>query len=377
MKAILLGPAHPIKGGIANFNESLAIAFIKNSIETEIVSYYYLYPSLFSPNKTLKAEGKAPFSLKIKTIVNSFNPFSWIKSARFIAHESPDIVIVQYWLPFMAPALGSILRLLNKKHVPKIISIIHNVKPQNERFYNVAFTRYFLNSCNGFICLSKSQLNDLEVFTTNPNKVFVPHPVYDIFGDKIEKSEARKFLGINDDDRVLLFFGIIKKYKGLELLLNSMATEKVRKLKVKLIVAGEFFEERSHILSLVNKLNLKDNIIFSNKFIPTDNVKYYFCSADIIVQPYIDITQSGVTQIAYNFERPMIVTNVGGLADIVFDKHTGYVTNVNADSIADAIVDFYDNNREDVMSANVALEQYRFSWHAMVDAILNLSENIK
>jgi D-inositol-3-phosphate glycosyltransferase len=376
MKAVLLGPAHPLRGGIANFNESLAIAFIKNSIETEIVSFYYQYPSFLFPGKTQKAEGKAPYSLKIKSLVSSINPWSWIKTARFIAHESPDLVIVQYWMPFMAPALGTILRFLNRKHVPKVIAIVHNAKPHENRIGDVAFTKFFANSCHGFICLSKSVLTDLDEFTFNPNKVFVPHPVYDIFGDKVSKKEARKFLGLNDDERVLLFFGIIRKYKGLELLLNSIATEKVKKLNVKLIVAGEFYEDRQYYLNLTNKLNLKENVIFIDKFIPTDNVKYYFCGSDIIVQPYIDATQSGVTQIAYNFERPMIVTNVGGLAEIVFDKHTGYVTEVNSDSIADAITDFYDNNREETMSANVALEQYRFTWHAMVDAILNLSENL-
>jgi D-inositol-3-phosphate glycosyltransferase len=377
MKAVLLGPAHPLRGGIANFNESLAIAFIKNSIETEIVSFYYQYPTFLFPGKTQKAEGKAPYSLNIKSLVSSINPWSWIKTARFIAHESPDLVIVQYWMPFMAPALGTILRFMNRKHVPKVIAIVHNAKPHEKRIGDEILTKYFANSCHGFICLSKSTLTDLDDYTANTNKVFIPHPVYDIFGDKISKQEARKYLGINNDEKVLLFFGIIRKYKGLELLINSLATEKVRKLNVKLIVAGEFYEDRQHYISLANKLNLMNNIVFSDKFIPTDAVKYYFCASDIIVQPYLNATQSGVTQIAYNFERPMIVTNVGGLAEIVFDKHTGYVTEVNSDAIADAINDFYENDREDAMSTNVALEQYRFTWHAMVDAILNLSENLK
>jgi D-inositol-3-phosphate glycosyltransferase len=377
MKAILLGPAHPLKGGIANFNESLAIAFIKNSIETEIVTFYYQYPAFLFPGETQKAEGKAPYSLKIKSLISSINPWSWIKTARFIAHESPDLVIVQYWMPFMAPALGTILRFMSKKHVPKVIAIVHNAKPHEKRFGDNVLTKYFANTCHGFVCLSKSVLTDLDDYTYNPNKVFVPHPVYDIFGDKISKKEARKYLGIKDEEKVLLFFGIIRKYKGLELLLNSLAEEKVKNLGVKLIVAGEFYEDKQHYLALANRLNLSDNIIFTNKFIPTESVKYYFCASDIIVQPYLNATQSGVTQIAYNFERPMLVTNVGGLAEIVFDKHTGYVTEVDAKSIAEAIVDFYVNNREATMSANVALEQYRFTWHAMVDAIINLSENLK
>jgi D-inositol-3-phosphate glycosyltransferase len=377
MKAILLGPAYPLRGGIANFNESLAIAFIKNSIETEIVSFYYQYPSFLFPGKTQKSVGKSPYLLNIKSLISSINPISWIRTARFITHEAPDIVIVQYWLPLMAPALGTILRLMSKKHLPKILAIVHNAKPHESRIGDRSFSKYFINSCHAFVTLSRSVLDDLDEFTPNPNKIFIPHPVYDIFGDKIEKAEARKFLGLNENERIILFFGIIRKYKGLELLLNSMAQDKMRKLNVKLLVAGEFYEGKNEYLAQVEKLDLKNNVVFADKFIPTEQVKNYFCASDLIVQPYLDATQSGVTQIAYNFERPMLVTNVGGLAEIVFDKHTGYVTEVNAESITNAVADFYENNREETMSANVALEAYRFTWHSMVDAILNLCENLK
>lgn len=376
MKALLLGPAHPLRGGIANFNESLAIAFIKNSIETEIVSFYYQYPSFLFPGKTQKAEGKPPYSLKIKSLISSVNPWSWIRTAHFITHERPDIIVVQHWIPFMGPAIGTILRLISKKHSPKIIAIVHNAKPHENRFGDFAFTKYFTRACHGFVCLSKSVLNDLSLFTPNKNKVFVPHPVYDIFGDKISKKEARKHLSLPENEKIILFFGIIRKYKGLELLLNTMGLEKIKKQNIKLLVAGEVYEGKQDYQNQIELLGLKDNVILMDKFIPTDQVKYYFCASDLIVQPYITATQSGVTQIAYNFERPMLVTNVGGLAEIVLDKHTGYVTEVEAQSIADAICDFYDNDREEKMSENVALESYRFTWHAMVDAILQLSESL-
>lgn len=376
MKVILIGPAHPSHGGIANFNESLAIAFIKNSIETTIVSYYYQYPRFLFPGETQTVEGKPTYLLKIKPLISSINPFSWLKTARYLSHESPDIVVVQFWLPYLAPALGSILRLFRGRNT-KIIGIMHNVFPHEKRFADKLLTRYFINSCHGFICLSKSVLLQLETLTPNPNKLFVPHPIYDIFGDKVSKTEARKHLGLSDADKVLLFFGIIRKYKGLELLLRAIATDRVKKLNVKLIVAGEFYEDKRYYFQLAEQLNIKHQIVFTDRFIPNDEVKYYFCAADMVVQPYLSATQSGVTQVAYNFERPMLVTNVGGLSEIVFDRRTGYVTEVNAEAIAQAIEDFYVNNREDEMAANVLAEQYRFSWHAMVDSLLQLAESIK
>ncbi|MCX7985857.1 MAG: glycosyltransferase [Bacteroidales bacterium] len=376
MKVTLIGPAHPLRGGIANFNESLAIAFIKNSVETSIVSYYYQYPSFLFPGETQIAEGKPTYLLKVKPLISSINPISWLTTSRHLSQESPDIIIVQFWLPYLAPALGSILRLTRSRNT-KVIGIMHNVVPHEKRLADKILTKYFLQSCHGFVCLSKSVMYQLESLTANPHKIFVPHPIYDIFGDKVTKSDARRFLGLDPNDRVLLFFGIIRKYKGLELLLRAMALEKVKKLGIKLIVAGEFYEDKRYYFQLAEQLDISNQVIFTDRFIPNDEVKHYFCAADMVVQPYLSATQSGVTQVAYNFERPMLVTDVGGLSEIVFDKRTGYVTQVNEESIADAIEDFYINNRESEMSANVRAEQYRFSWHAMVDSILHLAESIK
>lgn len=377
MKALLLGPAYPLRGGIANFNESLAVAFIKNSIDTHIVSFYFQYPSFLFPGKTQFTKNKPAHFIEIKSLLSSINPISWYKTAKYIEQENPDVIIVQYWMPFMAPALGSVLRLIRRKKAPKVIAIVHNAKPHEKQPGATMLTKYFMNVCHGYISLSKSVLKDLDEFTANPNKIFIPHPVYDIFGDKVSKNEARKHLSIGLQERVICFFGIIRKYKGLELLLNAMANPSVRDLNLKLIVAGEFYDNKQFYYDLVKTLNIESNVVFTDKYIPTSEVKYYFCASDMIVQPYSDATQSGVTQIAYNFERPMLVTNVGGLAEIVFHNHTGYVTDVNAESIALSISDFYLNHREEEMSANVAMEQYRFSWHNMVDAILNLTENLQ
>ena len=376
MKAVLIGPAFPLRGGIANFNESLNFAFIKKGIDAEIVSFYFQYPSFLFPGKTQKVDGKTDIRLKIKPLISSINPYSWIRTALYIKRIQPDIVIVQYWLPLMAPALGSILKLLGQKKRPKVIAIIHNALPHEKRPGDKLFTKYFTHHCDGFICLSKSVLNDLSIFTSNVNKIFVPHPVYDIFGEKVSKVEAREKLGIGINEKVVLFFGIIRRYKGLELLLNSMAHDEIRKQNIKLLIAGEFYEDKQAYLSQIEALNLGKQVIIEDKFISTEEVKYYFCAADLVAQPYLNATQSGVTQIAYNFERPMLVTNVGGLAEIVPDKKVGYVTEIDSKSIAKAINDFYENKREAEMSKQVAIEKLRFSWDSMVEKIIQLSENI-
>jgi D-inositol-3-phosphate glycosyltransferase len=372
LKVILIGPAYPLRGGIANFNESLAIAFQKKEIEAEIISFYFQYPSFLFPGKTQQAESKNPPAVIIKNLISSINPLSWIKTAKTIRKFLPDIIIVQHWLPLMSPALGSILRLVNRKQKIKTVAVVHNAIPHEKKPGDRILTQYLVKSCDGYICLSKTVLDELSIFTSNTNKAFVPHPIYDIFGEKISKAEARRFLDINVRTRVILFFGIIRKYKGLKLLIESLAEEKVKNLNLKLIVAGEFYENKQEYLDIIHKLGLSDHVIISNKFIPNENVKYYFCASDIVVQPYLSATQSGVTQIAYNFERPMLVTNVGGLAEIVQDKITGYITEINSGSIADALSDFYNNNREQEMSAQVAVVKHRFSWNSLIEEILAL-----
>lgn len=372
MKFILVGPAYPLRGGIAHFNESLANALLKRSFETLIVSFYYQYPSLLFPGKTQYSDSKAPENIIIKSLISSINPLSWIKTANYIKKESPDYIIIQFWLPFMAPSLGSIARLVKTKSNAKTIAIMHNVIPHEKSAFDKTLTKYFINSCHGFICLSELVTSQLKKLTNNTFIKTIPHPIYDIFGEKITKTEARNFLNLNQNEKIILFFGIIRKYKGLELLLKAMSEEKIKKLNIKLIVAGEFYEDKSQYLELVDKLNIKDNIIFIDKYIPNDEVRYYFCAADLIVQPYISATQSGVTQIAYNFEKPVLVTNVGSLAEFVKHENTGYVVPVSYNEVANAIEDYFLNNRELEFSKNIVNEKYRFSWDYFVDNLLNL-----
>ena len=369
-KVIIIGPAHPYRGGIANFNNSLADAFFKNGDDVEILSFKLQYPSFLFPGKTQFESSDPPKNIKIKSIINSINPFNWFNVAREINRKNPDFVIIRYWLPFMAPCLGSIARLLNKKI--KILAITDNIIPHEKRFGDFFLTKYFVSSCDAFVTLSASVLEDLTQFTKSKNKKFTPHPIYDTFGEKIDKSVAKKNLELNINDKYLLFFGFVRKYKGLDLMLHAMSDQRIKDLGIKLIVAGEFYDNIDFYLDLINELDIDSNIILKSDFIDERDVKNYFCASDMITQTYRTATQSGVTQIAYHFERPMLVTDVGGLAEIVPHKKVGYVTTQEPKIIADAIVDFYTNNRELDFEKNTKTEKLKFSWQNLIHTIEDL-----
>ncbi len=369
-KVIIIGPAFPFRGGIANFNNALAQEYYDRGDDVTLYSFTLQYPGFLFPGTTQYETGKAPKNLKIKTLINSVNPINWINVARKINAEKPDYVIIRYWLPFMAPCLGSIARLLNKKI--KILAITDNVIPHEKRIGDTLFTRYFVKSCDAFLTLSASVLDDLSKFTNTTAKKFIPHPIYDVFGDKIPKQQAIANLGLNPDNKHLLFFGFVRKYKGLDLMLKAMADSRIKAMGIKLIIAGEFYDDKTEYTNMIADLGIAENIIMKSDFIPADKVKDYFCAADMITQTYRTATQSGVTQIAYSFERSMLVTNVGGLAEIVPDNKVGYVTSQNPTEIADAIIDFYTNNKEAEFTINTSSEKKRFSWKSFVDGVEQL-----
>ena len=374
-KIIIIGPAFPFRGGIANFNNALAKAYYDNGDDVTLYSFKLQYPSFLFPGTTQFESGEAPKELKIKTLINSVNPFNWFSVASKINKEKPDVVIIRYWLPFMAPCLGTIARFLNNNI--KILAITDNIIPHEKRIGDTLLTRYFVKSCDAFLTLSASVLDDLSKFTNSTYKKFIPHPIYDIFGEKIEKQIALKNLGLNSKDKHLLFFGFIRKYKGLDLMLKAMGDTRVKELSIKLIIAGEFYDDKKEYLDLIAELNISKNIIMKSDFIPSDEVKNYFCASDMITQTYRTATQSGVTQIAYSFDRPMLVTNVGGLAEIVPNNKVGYVTSQKPNDIADAIIDFYDYNKEEEFTLNTIQEKKRFSWESFVCGVDELINSVK
>ena len=369
-KVIIIGPAHPYRGGIANFNNSLAKAFLNNGDDVEVFSFKLQYPSFLFPGKTQYEESDPPKNIKIKSLINSINPFNWLNVAYQINKRKPDYVIIRYWLPFMAPCLGTIARLINNK--TKILAITDNIIPHEKRFGDFYLTKFFVSSCHAFLTLSASVLEELSQFTDSKNKKFVPHPIYDTFGEKINKSLAKKNLNLDINTKYLLFFGFVRKYKGLDLMLHAMSDPRVKDLGIKLIVAGEFYDNIDFYLNLIKDLDIESSILLKSDFIEEKDVKNYFCASDMITQTYRTATQSGVTQIAYHFERPMLVTDVGGLAEIVPHKKVGYVTSQKPKDIADSIVDFYTNDREVDFAKNTSIEKLKFSWEKLVESIEDL-----
>jgi glycosyltransferase involved in cell wall biosynthesis len=376
LKVIIVGPAFPLRGGIANFNESLCREFLKDGHQTEIYSFSLQYPSFLFPGTSQFDTGKAPADITIKTLINSINPFNWVSTALKIKKQKPDLVIVRFWIPFMGPCLGTIMRIIKWNSNIKIIAITDNVIPHEKRIGDQLLTKYFVKSCHAFVAMSKAVLDDLKQFTNNPNTAFIPHPIYDTFGEKVSKHEALQKLKLDPTKHYILFFGFIRQYKGLDLLLKAMANEQIKKLNINLIVAGEFYESPEPYLQLIQEGQLEQRLILNTHYIPSNLVKYYFCASDLIVQPYHTATQSGVTQIAYHFERPMLVTNVGGLAEMVPHQLCGYVANRDPQQIATYIKDFYIESREAEMVKNCTIEKQRFSWKSMIDGILNLKSKL-
>lgn len=375
-KVIIIGPAFPLRGGIANFNEALCRAMNTAGIDTKIISFSLQYPGFLFPGKTQYDEGNGPDDIQIETKINSINPFNWLKVAKQIKREKPHYVVFRYWLPFMGPCLGTIAKWVKRGTTIKVIAITDNVIPHEKRFGDKLFTAYFVKQCDGFIAMSKSVLEDLNEFTRTDKKIFLPHPLYDIFGEKADKSIALNRLKLNSNDKHILFFGFIRKYKGLDLLLEAMADSRIKQMGIKLIIAGEYYEDAAYYNQIISKNNIEKDIILKTEYIPSEEVRYYFSAADMVVQPYRSATQSGVTQIAYHFEKPMLVSNVGGLAEIVPHNKVGYVTDVNPISIADAIVDFYNNNKTQLFIENIIIEKKRFLWSSFVRGVQDLYRNI-
>ncbi len=373
MKIILVGPAHPIKGGIASFNESLCRALNAEGHDAQIISFSMQYPGFLFPGKTQYHAGPGPNDLKITTLINSVNPLSWSRVNNLIENEKPDLVVVRYWIPFMAPCLASISKAA-RRHA-KVVAIADNVIPHDKRMGDKMLTGYFVKHVDGFVVMSKSVVEDLKPFTNSPS-AFLPHPIYDVYGDKISKTEAQNKLGIRSEDKHLLFFGFIRKYKGLDLLLRAMGDDRVQALGVKLIVAGEFYDDQQYYMDLIDECGIKDQVIMKTGFIPEEDVKNYFCAADMVAQPYRSATQSGITQIAYNFERPILVTNTGGLPEIVPDGKVGYVVEPEPKSISDAVVKFYQGNMEKAFTEAAAVEKERFSWKSFVGGLEKLASGL-
>jgi D-inositol-3-phosphate glycosyltransferase len=375
MKVVIIGPAYPLRGGLATYNERLARAFRAAGDEVRLVTFSLQYPNFLFPGQTQFSTEPGPTDLAIEVSLNSVNPLSWLAVGRRLRRERPDLVVFRFWLPFMGPALGTVARLVRGNGYTRVVAITDNVIPHEKRPADGPQTRYFLSACDGFVTMSRSVLADLQRlgFSKKP-ALYRPHPLYDNFGPAKPKADALAALGLAPEFHYVLFFGFIRAYKGLDILLEALADTRVAALPVKLLIAGEFYEDAAPYEALIQKFNLESRLVRATDFIPNEKVADYFCAADLILQPYKNATQSGVSQVAYHFGRPMLVTNVGGLAELIPAGVVGYVVPPTPAAIADALIDFYAHDREEAFAAGVRQERTKFSWEVMVAALKEVAQ---
>ena len=373
MKIIVLGTSWPYRGGLATFNERLARQFASEGHEVEIWTFTLQYPSFLFPGKTQYTGEPAPPDLSIRRVLNSCNPFNWLRVGRAVRKAAPDLLVCCYWMSFFAPAYGVVSRMAKRNGRTRCVALVHNMIPHEPNMLDKLFAPSFVRSQDAFVALSESVVRDIDrLDKAGKPKTFSPHPIYDHYGERMSKDEACKALGMPADKHYMLFFGLVRAYKGLDLLLDAFGQVKDRLPDLQLVIAGEFYEDEDKYRAQIAANGLTERVILRNEFVPDADLRKYFGAADLIVQPYKTATQSGVTQVAFHFEKPMLVTNVGGLGEIVHDHKMGYACAPAADAIAADIEDYYQNNRQEAFTAYLQKEKTKYAWSKMTDAFKKL-----
>jgi glycosyltransferase involved in cell wall biosynthesis len=377
---VIIGPAYPLRGGLSTFNERLAKEFQDQGWKVILYTFSLQYPGFLFPGKTQYSTEGPPENLDIRVRINSVNPLNWWKVGREIKKLAPELLVVRYWLPFMGPSLGTLLRIIKRGSRTRVVAITDNIIPHEKRPGDILFTKYFLPSCDAYVTMSEKVMRDLQHFAPSKPAKQVPHPLYDNFGAPVGKNESRAKLGIQNEGYIILFFGFIRKYKGLDLLLEAVKILKEKKWNPmdagwKVMIAGEYYEDAGPYNQLIQQEGIRDCLILRTDFIPNTQVKYYFGAADVVIQPYRNATQSGVTPLAYHFEKPMIVTRVGALPDYVPDGKAGLVTDPDPEAIASSLERYFELG-EAYFLPQLREEKKKYSWSTLYETILELAGNL-
>ena len=377
MHIVLLGTAYPFRGGLATFNERLARQLQAEGHQVEVITFTLQYPSFLFPGKTQYSTEDAPTDLLISQQVNSCNPLNWFKVGRRICKMQPDLLITCYWMAFFAPCYSIIERIAKRNGKTRTIALVHNMIPHEPSILDKLFAPYFVRSTDGFVALSESVVQDIDhLDQNNKPKTSYPHPIYDHYGEQMSKEEACQALNLNPENQYMLFFGLVRAYKGLDLLLDAFGKVKDQLPNLQLIVAGEFYEDEDKYRTQIESNQLTNRVIIKNDFIADADLRKYFGAANLIVQPYKTATQSGVTQVAFHFEKPMLVTNVGGLGEIVHDHQMGYAVEPNADAIAAALTDYYTHSRQAVYTEYLIKQKDNYSWSKLAESFVKIHNKI-
>ena len=373
MRIVILGTAWPYRGGLAAFNERLAKQFVDEGHEVEVVTFTLQYPSFLFPGKTQYSSEVAPDGFKIVREINSCNPLNWIKVGKRLKREVPDLLISCYWMAFFAPCYGMIQQIVRRNGKTRCIGLVHNMIPHEPSVLDKCLAPFYVKQTDGFVALSDSVVQDIASLDREQKpKTFSPHPVYDHYGEKMDRKDACVALGLDDRKRYMLFFGLVRAYKGLDLLLDAFAKVKDELKDLQLVVAGEFYEDEDKYLAQIEANGLKDRVVVKNEFVADADLRKYFGVADLIVQPYRTATQSGVTQVAFHFEKPCLVTNVGGLGEIIHHGKMGYAVDPEVDAIANSMLDYYQNDRQEAFTKYLVKEKELYGWDIMAQAFYRI-----
>jgi glycosyltransferase involved in cell wall biosynthesis len=372
VRIVLVGTAYPMRGGIAHYIALLVRTLLRRGHSVSVLSFRRQYPAFLFPGKTQKDTGAELIPVQSHPILDSINPISWIRAFLRLKKEKPDAVVFKYWMPFFAPCYAALAFGLRTLHHPAVIFLCDNVIPHEKKFMDIWLTKVALRFPDAFIVQSETVRSELLSFRPGCRHRLVPHPVYEIFPPAVPKSAARTRLGIRDR-RVILFFGYIRAYKGLRTLLEALP-EILKRMPVRLVVCGEFYEGRAETLGLISRLGIVNAVTLNDRFIPNEDVGDYFCAADLVVLPYISASQSGIVQIAYHYDRPVVATTVGGLPETVRDGRTGaLVPPGDPKALAGAVLRYFGEERTGFFEKNIREEKKKYSWDRMAEAVEELA----
>ncbi|MFQ5568215.1 MAG: glycosyltransferase [Rhodothermales bacterium] len=363
---------HPYRGGIAHFFETMYRGMQQRGHEVHAVTFTRQYPELLFPGKTQYETGTVDHPVPAVRLIDTINPLSWRRTARFIEDVHPDAVVFKYWMPFFAPSFGTIARRVRRKDI-NVVVVVDNAIPHERRPGDLALGRYFLKTAAGFIVMSDAVREDVRFLGMEAPVRQIVHPVYDLFGEALPRDQARWQLGLPPDAPVLLFFGFVRRYKGLHVLLESMPRVVEALPQVRLVVAGEFYDDEAPYRAFIEQHGLQESVQIHADYIPNSDVPHFFSAADVVVQPYVSATQSGVAQIAFHFDTPSIITDVGGLAEVVPHERAGLVVPPeDPDALAGAILRFFEENLSERLVEGVRHEKKKYSWDRLYEALEEL-----
>lgn len=371
----VIGPAHPYRGGIAHFNEMTMQGLAARGHDVRAITFTRQYPELLFPGKTQYAEDEAPpEGVPAATRqIDTLNPLSWWRTAQHIRYDAPDALVFQYWMPFFAPAYGTIARLARRDGI-RILAVVHNALPHERHLGDAWLSRYFLRAGDGFVVMSDAVDQELAPLRRTKAAVRrIEHPVYSRFGALVPREEARAELDLPPDAPVVLFFGFVRAYKGLHVLLEALPEALKQVPDLRLVVAGEFYDAPARYRQLIEMHDLAEHVIVHDRYIPSEAVPHYFGAADVVAQPYVAATQSGVAQIAFHFDTPLILTDVGGLAEVVPHEKAGLVVPPeDPAALARALARYFTDDLKPVLTEGVRQQKQKYHPDRLFEALEEL-----